>query len=152
VANLFEFDRDALIEHFLPLLHKLAAQLRPQLSPAFETDDLIQEGVIALIAVFEGLPFYIRQRCGGAMLNYLKTEWRHEQHVELQPEIYAHSPSRPRLELARAVETLPTRERNVIEMRLEGHTLREIGPRLGVSHVRAHQIERKGIHLLRKTA
>jgi RNA polymerase sigma factor (sigma-70 family) len=147
---LASFDRDSLITHYLPLILGIAASLRPHLSPAIEFDDLVQIASAELVIIFERLPFYVRQRCRGAMINYLKGEWQHATHAELDFEPAA--PATAFDDLTRSIEKLPERQHKVITMRIEGHTLREIGEALGVSHVRAHQCEKEAIENLKKAA
>jgi RNA polymerase nonessential primary-like sigma factor len=59
---------------------------------------------------------------------------------------------RPEEELGPLLEGLPPRPRQVVQRRLEGHTLREVGRELGVTRERARQIEVSALSRLREAA
>jgi len=73
-------DKDEIVKEYLPLVAKLARELKSNLPNNVEIDDLIQEGVIALIQSVDrydpryGATFktYVYTRIKGAMIDYLR--------------------------------------------------------------------------------
>lgn len=73
-------DRDACVREFVPLVRRIAMQLRPKLPASVDLDDMIQSGMIGLIDAAtrwkpsEGTQFqtYASQRIRGAMLDDLR--------------------------------------------------------------------------------
>lgn len=84
--------RDALIHQYLGRVHLIASRLKRNLPPCFEVHDLEQAGVVALL---ERAEFYqpdlgsfwpfVRDRVHGAMLDFVRSEWKDVCHVELTP-------------------------------------------------------------------
>ncbi|MEJ5256663.1 MAG: FliA/WhiG family RNA polymerase sigma factor [Fervidobacterium sp.] len=73
-------NKESIIREFLPLIGKMAKDLKVNLPRNVEIDDLIQEGVIALLQAVEkydprhGATFktYVYNRIKGAMIDYLR--------------------------------------------------------------------------------
>ena len=76
-------DKEKVVKEYLPVIKRLALDLKRSLPPNVEVDDLIQEGVLALLSSLERydpkkgpLHGYVMTRIKGAMLDYLrKLDW-----------------------------------------------------------------------------
>ena len=76
-------DKEKVVREYLPVIKRLALDLKRSLPPNVEVDDLIQEGVLALLSSLErydpkkgSLHGYVMARIKGAMLDYLrKIDW-----------------------------------------------------------------------------
>ncbi len=89
-------DKERVVREYLPIIKRIALDLKQGLPPNVEVDDLIQEGVLALLSSLErydpkkgALHNYVMIRIKGAMLDYLrKLDWlprnlrRHMKDVE----------------------------------------------------------------------
>ncbi len=89
-------DKEKVVREYLPIIKRIALDLKQGLPPNVEVDDLIQEGVLALLSSLErydpkkgALHNYVMIRIKGAMLDYLrKLDWlprnlrRHMKDVE----------------------------------------------------------------------
>ncbi|MEN3042049.1 MAG: FliA/WhiG family RNA polymerase sigma factor [Fervidobacterium sp.] len=73
-------DKDSIVKQYLPMIAKMARELKINLPDNVELDDLIQEGVIALLQAVDkydpryGATFktFVYTRIKGAMLDYLR--------------------------------------------------------------------------------
>lgn len=73
-------DKDSIVKQYLPMVAKMARELKTNLPYNVEIDDLIQEGVIALLQAVDkydpryGATFktFVYTRIKGAMLDYLR--------------------------------------------------------------------------------
>ena len=76
-------DKEKVVKEYLPVIKRIALDLKQGLPPNVEVDDLIQEGVLALLSSLErydpkkgSLHNYVMIRIKGAMLDYLrKLDW-----------------------------------------------------------------------------
>ncbi len=76
-------NREKIVEEFLPIIKRLAMDLKRSLPQNVELDDLIQEGALALLAALDrydprkgSLKTFVMKRIKGAMLDYLrKLDW-----------------------------------------------------------------------------
>jgi RNA polymerase sigma factor for flagellar operon FliA len=76
-------DKEKIVKEYLPVIKRIALDLKQNLPPNVEIDDLIQEGVLALLSSLErydprkgSLHRYVTIRIKGAMLDYLrKLDW-----------------------------------------------------------------------------
>lgn len=76
-------DKEFIIKNMLPMIKRIAMDLSNHLPPNIEVDDLIQEGVLALISSLEkydpkkaSLKTFVLKRIKGAMYDYLrKMDW-----------------------------------------------------------------------------
>ncbi len=76
-------DKEKVVKEYLPIIKRIALDLKQGLPPSVEVDDLIQEGVLALLSSLErynpkkgALHNYVMIRIKGAMLDYLrKLDW-----------------------------------------------------------------------------
>ena len=76
-------DKEKVVKEYLPIIKRIALDLKQGLPPSVEVDDLIQEGVLALLSSLErynpkkgSLQNYVMIRIKGAMLDYLrKLDW-----------------------------------------------------------------------------
>ena len=76
-------DKDKVIEEFLPVIKRIASDLKRTLPSNVELDDLIQEGAVALLSALDrydprkgNLKTFVVKRIKGAMLDYLrKLDW-----------------------------------------------------------------------------
>ncbi len=89
-------DKEKVVREYLPVIKRVALDLKQSLPPNVEVDDLIQEGVLALLSSLErydpkkgSLHNYVMIRIRGAMFDYLrKLDWlprnlrRHMKDVE----------------------------------------------------------------------
>ncbi len=89
-------DKEKVVREYLPVIKRLALDLKQGLPPNVELDDLIQEGVLALLSSLERydpkkgpLHPFVMTRIKGAMLDYLRRlDWlprnlrRHIKEVE----------------------------------------------------------------------
>ena len=89
-------DKERIVEEYLPIIKRIASDLKRSLPPNVELDDLIQEGVLALLSSIErydprkgSLKGFVLKRIKGAMLDYLRRmDWlprnlrRHIKEVE----------------------------------------------------------------------
>src|SRR6516165_1252626 len=127
--------RDALIADHLELVPAIARQIARQLPTAFELDDLIQTGNLALTLAaaryrpseHAGAPFaaFARQRIRGAILDSVRRRhWQNGTMAALEtapepraPEVIETEIDRGRLRrrVQSAVDQLPPRERKIIE-------------------------------------
>lgn len=160
--------RDALVLEHLALVRRTAVRLRRLFPPSVELDDLIQEGTVALISAavrYRGGPVafavFAQKRIRGAMIDANRR--RHFLFATHEPleaiaartnaptQEQAIDQRRRKREVARAVETLPARERRVIEMRYRDQaSFDEVSAALGKSKRTAVGVQRRALGLLRE--
>jgi RNA polymerase sigma factor (sigma-70 family) len=145
---------EELIENFSPLLRRMAKRFKGNLR-FLDEEDLTQEMLCHLWEQWnneklEDKTFsYIAQGCWFHLQNYLrkirdKVNWVSLDELQSFPD----SSSLPLEVVERKImiqeirgNGLTSREREVFNLWLEGYTVREIGKRLRISHVRVVKIE-----------
>jgi len=81
--NQVYLDKEKIVLEYLPKIKRIAHDLKYSLPPNVEVDDLIQEGVLALLSSLDrydpkkgALTSFVMKRIKGAMLDYLrKIDW-----------------------------------------------------------------------------
>lgn len=152
-----------IVKKLSPTLRRITYKLNGHFS-FFDDDDLYQEALAHLWILFrkDGLSdktdSFILQGCFYHLKNYIRKAMDRAKLVSLNgnideegttlEEIFAVEDSRPQDNLeARLLEDevlsngLTERERKIVLLSLEGFTVREIGQRLGISHVRVIKLK-----------
>lgn len=169
-------DRNRLFLHYQHVLDQWAESFERRLVKNFraDLDDLKNAGAVAMIRAIEsfnqsrGTTFeqYAWRRVQGGMMDYLRSWGKRG-----QPAIVVTSLDKPydgggclcdflagRANLANEVlmelesinKRLPSRHRTIMELRAKGHTLDEIGRKMGYTQSRISQLYKEGILILRE--
>lgn len=161
------FQRNDLIEAHLPRVRSLARKVRYSRPACFDVEELNSVGVLALTEIAalydpskgEFWPF-VEPRVLGAMLNSSSGKaWREACHDELAPETVSRDADPAALAISaercrqvrRAVETLPVRQRRVIQhVHFQGERSRDVARVLGVAESTIAGLKRQALRNLRR--
>lgn len=84
MKNVYEVDEEQLVKELLPTVKRIASDLAQHLPKSVEVEDLVQEGVLALISAVRrydprrgvNLKTFLMKRIKGAMYDYLRSiDW-----------------------------------------------------------------------------
>lgn len=152
-----------IVKRLSPTLRRITYKLNGHFS-FFDDDDLYQEALANLWVLFrkdelsDKTDSFILQGCFYHLKNYIRKAMDRADIISLNgnigedettlEEIFALEDSRPRDDLeTRLLEDevlsngLTEREKKIVLLSLEGFTVREIGQRLGISHVRVIKLK-----------
>jgi RNA polymerase sigma factor (sigma-70 family) len=140
------------------LVHPIAERIFGKLFPPIRLDDLEQVGLIALIIACDKykpnlevtFEMYVRYSIRNAILDEVRRQISRHEYSLGEPD-YPEPETEVRcdVDLRRALESLPPRERRLIELRLEGRTHAEAGQELGLTARLAGKLEARAIEALR---
>lgn len=163
--------RNEIVDRYAHLVKPIALSLKRRLPPCFEADDLVQFGMLGLIAAAEKYDSgraetfeqYCRQKIRGAILDGCGREFRDSTYDAIEDHVYQLRSPEPlpdallekeqTLEqLAGAIGTLTDRQQKVIVMRFNrGLTQAEAGAELGgISQAGARDLENRAVHSMRR--
>lgn len=158
-----DFFAEGILTALSPFLEKRSRQAVGISRCGLEFEDALQIARIAVLKALEGWEpekssfWTFCYRCvGSALRDDLRKLRRRQAGIGPTLEIADTIPARPvateeALDIARAMDTLPPTQRQVIEMRfLQGETLDATGKQLGLSRERARQIETEALANLRQ--
>lgn len=154
-----------IVKKLSPTLRRITYKLNGHFS-FFDDDDLYQEALAHLWILFrkDGLSdktdSFILQGCFYHLKNYIRKTMNRAELISLNgnigedgvtlEEVFAVEDSRPQDNLeTRLLEDevlsngLTERERKIVLLSLEGFTVREIGQKLGISHVRVVKLKKR---------
>jgi RNA polymerase sigma factor for flagellar operon FliA len=163
-------NRNEIVERYAQLVKPIALSLARRLPPCFEADDLIQFGMLGLIAAAdryedgraETFEAYCRQKIRGAILDGCGKEWRESTYEAIEDHVYQLRAPAPlideqlereaeRAEVREALGTLTERQQKVIVMRFSKDlTQTEAGSQLGISQNGARLLEERGLGAMKR--
>ena len=148
--------RNLLCEIFRPLLPSIARSVARRLPASFNTDDLEQTGIVALLEEIPHIEAQLRMRIEGAMWDSTKgPAYREATHAQISKVVDAVDPSRSALTILideewaagirNVVKCLPRDQVEAIDARFSGDSRPEGRPGLGPRGVAL----RKAVNVLR---
>ena len=173
VSTVACLSRNEIIESHSHLVRPIALSLKHRLPASFEADDLIQSGMIGLIAAAdrydetrpETFEAYCRQKIRGAILDACKHEYRNATCESIDDNVYQLRAPAPRIDeqleqeqahdqVRNAIENLTPRQRKVVSIRFASDrtcTQVEAGEQLGgISQAGVRDLEQRAFRSMQR--
>lgn len=151
-------DRQSLICSRLDYVRFIALSIHAQYR-VLPVDDLVGWGCLGLVDACdridssmteESFEAYCKCKIRGAMLDQIRRECARRESAEPEEWPAGMDAAFERIEVAEVLNQLPTKERQVIYLRLEGYTQEDVGRALTIGRDATARLERRAIASMRK--